>query len=526
MKVTAWVGALATAMGIWSCSAARQQPASFPVEDIEMREEAASTYSTDPGTNGAAGPRVTQIEAEVKEMLAARGNPAQADSALGAAAAWALREVHQSRTLDTSRLEAVVRHFGFSGEALVAGVVATSAASYLREFMESSPSNKAINRYGIRVSPSGQSAAVVLGRVEASFSPLKRLLEPGESVTLKGDVRGKQTGCQVYLTKPDGTVDSKKPCKGRNFDETFVLEQPGAYRLELMGDGPEGPSILANLPLFVGVPEPAFETLQGSVTDPAQAEQRMLELLNRDRATAGAPPLRSDAELRAIALSHSEDMVDHNFFAHVSPSTGTPQDRFVRADLLMSEFGENIALGPSAEAAHQGLMDSPGHRMNMLNPRFTHVGIAAVARSKDMIVTLNFGRRPNPADVPTSTAQVESALTVLRQAKGLGSVAVDPVYRAGAQAAANEVAAGGSKSEVDEAAAAAEQREVTRLRSSRPAGYSQVLPLLELSQLERIPLLLSPELKRLGIGTKTRTTAKGTSLATVFISDGPACSAR
>lgn len=526
MRVDVWVGVLAVALGVWSCSAARQQPASFPVEEIEIREEAASAYSTDPGSTGATGPRIAQIEAEVKDMLAARGNQAQADSALGAAAGWGLREVHQSRTLDTSRLEAAVRHFGFSGEALVVGVVATSDGSYLREFIESAPSNKAINRYGIRVSPGGKSVAVVLGRVEASFSPVKRLLEPGESVTLKGDVRGNQTGCQVYLTKPDGTVDSKKPCTGRSFDETFVLEQPGAYQLELMGNGADGPSILANLPLFVGVPEPAFETLQGTVTDPAQAEQRMLELLNRDRATAGAPPLRTDAELRTIALSHSEDMVDHNFFAHVSPSTGTPQDRFVRADLLMSDFGENIALGPTAEAAHQGLMNSPGHRMNMLNPRFTHVGIAAVSRSRDMIVTLNFGRRPNAADVPTSTAQVESALTALRQAKGLGAVAVDPVYRAGAQAAANEVAAGGSKSDVDEAAAAAEQREVTRLRSSRPAGCSQVLPLLELSQLERIPLLLSPELKRLGIGTKTRTTAKGTSLATVFISDGPACSAR
>lgn len=525
MRLVTWAGMLAVAVAVWSCSATLR-PATFPMEEIETPEEAASTYSTDPGSDGATGTHVARIEAEVKEALAARGSQAQADGALGATAGWGLSEVHQQRQLDVSRLEAVVRHYGFGGEAILIGVVATSDDSYLRRFIESTPSNKAINRYGIRVSPSGKSAAVVLGRVDASFSPVKRSFEPGESVTLKGDVRGNQTGCQLFLTKPDGTVDSKKPCKGRSFDETFSLEQPGAYQLELMGDGPEGPSILANLPLFVGVPEPAFEAEQGAVTDPAQAEQRMLELLNRDRAAAGAAPLRADAELRVVALSHTEDMVDHNFFAHVSPSTGSPTDRFVRADLLLSDFGENIALGPTAEAAHQILMNSPGHRMNMLNPQFTHVGIAAATRSsRDLVVTLNFGRRPNPADVPTTTAQVESALLALRQAKGLGAVAVDPVYRAGAQAAANEFAAGKSKSDIDAATAAAAQREVIRLHSGRPAGCSQVLALLELSQLERIPVLLSPELKRLGVGTRTRKNAKGTSLATAFITDGPACAA-
>jgi hypothetical protein len=91
-----------------------------------------------------------------------------------------------------------------------------------------------------------------------------------------------------------------------------------------MGDGPTGPVIVANLPLYVGVAEPTIRENVGTVVDPDVAEVRMLELLNEARKAAGAAPLSADSGLRQVAAGHTEDMVDHGFFGHVSPSHGTP----------------------------------------------------------------------------------------------------------------------------------------------------------------------------------------------------------
>jgi uncharacterized protein YkwD len=84
-------------------------------------------------------------------------------------------------------------------------------------------------------------------------------------------------------------------------------------------------------------------------------------------------------------------MFDLGFFGHDSPTSGSPADRLAAAGLQFALSGENIALAPTADQAHEGLMNSPAHRANMLNPGFTRVGIAAL-RSADhgLMVTQEF----------------------------------------------------------------------------------------------------------------------------------------
>jgi len=136
---------------------------------------------------------------------------------------------------------------------------------------------------------------------------------------------------------------------------------------------------------------------------PAAAEQRILELLAAAREDAHVTALTQDDELAALARAHAQDMAEHGFFGHVSPTTGTPMDRFQRANLLLP-FGENVAQGPSAEAAHQMLMDSPGHRANMLQPEYTHVGVGVAMRSSAggtvLDVTILFAKRPTARPAP------------------------------------------------------------------------------------------------------------------------------
>lgn len=104
-------------------------------------------------------------------------------------------------------------------------------------------------------------------------------------------------------------------------------------------------------------------------------QARMLELVNAERAKAGLNPLKWDGELANVANIKAKDMVDNNYFSHTSPTYGSPFDMMKRFGIQYRTAGENLAGYSSVEGAHNGLMNSEGHRKNILNPSFTHIGI-------------------------------------------------------------------------------------------------------------------------------------------------------
>jgi uncharacterized protein YkwD/uncharacterized membrane protein required for colicin V production len=104
-------------------------------------------------------------------------------------------------------------------------------------------------------------------------------------------------------------------------------------------------------------------------------EQRMLDLVNQERAAAGLRPLVADPELTEVARRHSADMFARGYFAHDTPEGRDPFDRMRDARVNFLTAGENLALAPTLPLAHTGLMNSPGHRANILRPQFGRVGI-------------------------------------------------------------------------------------------------------------------------------------------------------
>jgi uncharacterized YkwD family protein len=110
-------------------------------------------------------------------------------------------------------------------------------------------------------------------------------------------------------------------------------------------------------------------------TVPAAAEQQMLELVNRERAANGLRPLAADPELTRLARLKSQDMITLNYFDHQSPTYGSPFDMMRAAGVSFRLAGENLAGVGTVTAAHTALMNSPGHRANILNPGYTHIGI-------------------------------------------------------------------------------------------------------------------------------------------------------
>ena len=104
-------------------------------------------------------------------------------------------------------------------------------------------------------------------------------------------------------------------------------------------------------------------------------EVRMLQLINKERIAAGRKPLAPDPKVTEVARGHSADMFARGYFAHDTPEGRDPFDRMREANVRFNTAGENLALAPTVQIAHTGLMNSPGHRANILRKDFGRVGI-------------------------------------------------------------------------------------------------------------------------------------------------------
>jgi len=393
-----------------------------------------------------------------------------------------------------------------------------------REAIERVPANMPITRYGIQVAADGRATALVLGTVEISLADFASHFSQNESLELRGEVAPRFAFARVFLTRPDGSVE-QRVMPSRAVESKFSFTNNGAYKLEVMGDGSDtGPVIVANVPLWVGPVTQRQERVLGRAGTPAQSEARLFELLNQSRAAAHLPALSLDDELRDVAFGHSTDMAEHDFFGHVSPTTGDPQARLQRAGVVVSAFGENIAQADTPENAHESLMSSPGHRAVMLGAAFTHVGIAAVPAHHALVYTLVFAHRSAPETTLHDASQLQAAFLALRSKNGLGRPTEDDIYRVAAEAGlAAYLAAPSPNSELAVAAMrAALVQEVQRRHASRGSTCSFVGELIDAEQLARNPAFLAPGIRRFGLAARPR--ADGKALLVMMVLEGASCS--
>jgi uncharacterized protein YkwD len=170
-------------------------------------------------------------------------------------------------------------------------------------------------------------------------------------------------------------------------------------------------------------------TSGGATLDADQLSARLFELMNDERKRAHRNVLQQDPRLAAVALAHSQDMQRNNFVAHTSPTTGTAVDRVKRAGIRTPLVLENIGRGYSADEIHRGLMESPGHRENILNPDATHVGMGAIVMREDQqsayLVTEVFGRFATKVDLAAATSRLMADITRARSNRGLSPLKTD-----------------------------------------------------------------------------------------------------
>jgi uncharacterized protein YkwD len=476
-------------------------------------QAAVADYASAARPSGVAGgAAATALAKAVVDALRARSDVAEPDGALAAAAAWLL-----AANGDESRkrgLETAARRAGFVGAVLTASTFPVGEPDRWRRVLAALPRNQPVTRYAVYVSPDGGMAGVAFGDVALKLEPFPRHLRGGETLRLRGEVTRRFERASVYVTGPDGRV-GKTRLQGRRIEADVPLRAPGIYRVEVMGDGAVGPVVLANVPIYVGVAEPALAAdaepapAGAAPRSPEEAQARMLALLNDSRRAAGVAALAPDAELGAVALAHTRDMAAARFFGHVSPTTGHVEDRLRRAGVSATKFGENISQGDTADGAHRALMESPSHRANMLDPAFTQVGIAVVLRPGErpaLLATLLFARRPRSAAAPLTSAAASDFVSSRRRARGALPLAFDPTLQLAAEAGLDVILRGGpavAATAALDAAQAALARESQRLHQARPRVCAQLVQIAELEQLDGEPIVTDPRPGRVGLAAGT-----------------------
>ena len=129
------------------------------------------------------------------------------------------------------------------------------------------------------------------------------------------------------------------------------------------------------------------------ITIVSDQELEMLDMVNSERAKAGLQPLKENILVRNVARSQSRDMLIRGYFSHNSPTGQGLKERLTLANVNFVAAAENIALAPTVDLAQIGLMNSPKHKANILDPTFTQVGIGILdAGPYGLMVTQDFIR--------------------------------------------------------------------------------------------------------------------------------------
>jgi len=206
------------------------------------------------------------------------------------------------------------------------------------------------------------------------------------------------------VTVTGAGVATPRTAEGLAMSGEVRAPAPGGHAAPAAGVGvpqppppaPEPPPATTELPPDAPAPAPgpppATEAAPSSPAAVAAVsqQQRVVDLVNAERAAAGCRPLVIDQRLVAAAQAHSTDMAVNGYFSHTSLDGRTFGDRILAAG-YPRPAAENIARGQrSAEDVMRDWMRSRGHRANILNCDYVAIGVGLDTRG--WYWTQDFGR--------------------------------------------------------------------------------------------------------------------------------------
>ncbi len=372
-------------------------------------------------------------------------------------------------------------------------------------------------RFGVGAAKGGK-VVVLLLRSGIRLDPVPRAQPKGGVVKLHGDVLPPRANPRVLVTRQDGSFErATVTAEGATGFRAEIAcgDVAGKLKVEVTAMSPGRPSVLANFPVWCGTQPPRAVTASGGPevsepTDPRKAELELFTLVNEDRRRVGLPPLIWDDAAAAVARAHTVDMRDHNFVAHISPTTGSTADRVRAAHLGTPVILENLGVGATSVEIEEGLMNSPGHRANITSTQATHLGVGATlapgaaGRAAQLYITQLFIRQAPEIDPQTAASSARAAIDGARAKASLAPLTWDDGLARLADEQAQQLAASGDTANAAPLAPelqkkyGAVMRQMTVTADLTDAAHGNVL---------------DPAAKKLGIGVRQATHAvkgKGT----------------
>ena len=173
-------------------------------------------------------------------------------------------------------------------------------------------------------------------------------------------------------------------------------------------------------------PEPTGEGPPAHNQFDPGGEKQLVDLINQERAKQGIPLLQVDPRLTQAARKHTDTMVQHHALAHEVDGEPTIGTRFYNEKLSSDKQAENIAFAPTVTADHQGIMQSPPHRANVLNPDYNVVGVGVVRSGGGPWVTEDFAHTSIEYSEPQADAVMQETINQYAGAQGMPPPARKP----------------------------------------------------------------------------------------------------
>jgi uncharacterized protein YkwD len=334
-------------------------------------------------------------------------------------------------------------------------------------------------------------------------APIPRSVPAGGAFAIEATVDARYRDPDMFVTRDSGAVEriAVRPGKAGAFTAQVPCGAAiGKQQIEITASDAQGSNVLANFPVWCGAEPPTALTVEPSaddepIADPREAERRVLALVNRDRQAAGLPPLAWDERVADVSRAHSLDMRKTKVVAHISPTTGSAADRVRVAKIKTAVVLENVARAYGIGEAHQGLMNSPGHRANVMSSAATHVGIGVVfgddvSGRPEIFITQVFTRVPPKVDAASAAEVIRKRIAAAHK------VDMDPALGEIAQG----LAAGIAKGQTREQAAVPLRGQIERLANRFARVNSVLLTTADLDSVDAASLLGDALPHAVGVG--------------------------
>lgn len=259
---------------------------------------------------------------------------------------------------------------------------------------------------GVGVALHGDSAAYVLlsAQRRARLEGFPRRVTPSATAPhrLCGSVEEGYADVRLFVTTPAGAVEAVERVEqsGARFCASIAFPRIGRHTVEVVARGAGGPEVVALFFVDAGAGQFGAQRARRprEPSSPGEARDVLVARINQLRKAHGLGALQPAGPLTEAAQQYALDLAERASVAHVSPRGEDVKTRLRRKGYSFELVGENLAFASGPLAAHFAIEYSPGHRGQLLEPRYTALGVGVAFREvggrREAFVVEVFARPP------------------------------------------------------------------------------------------------------------------------------------